>query len=96
MSPWNTQICPWGHYHHKFDKYIIGDAKYDALPETSIHNTGFAYMVKVYVNDFMSLLIPISHDQLQHVAMAVMTGIHDIFPPDNNDSNDPILEHLTP
>jgi hypothetical protein len=24
--------------------------------------------------------------------MAVMMGIHDVFPPDNNDSNDPISE----
>ncbi len=49
---------------HKFDKYTIGDTKYDAFTETSTHNTGFAYMVKVYVDDFMSLVIPISRDQL--------------------------------
>jgi hypothetical protein len=77
---------------HKFEQYIIGDANYDALPETSIHNTGFVYMVKVYVDNFMSLVIPISCDQLRHVATAVMTGIHDVFPPDNDDSNDPISE----
>jgi hypothetical protein len=78
--------------HHKFNKYIIGDAEYDALPETSIRNTGFAYMVEVYVDDFMSLVIPVSRDQLRHVATAVMTGIHDVIPPDNDDSNDPISE----
>jgi hypothetical protein len=42
------------------------------------------------VDDFMSLVIPISQEQLQHVATAVMTGIHDVFSPDNDDSNDPI------
>ncbi len=78
--------------HHKFDKYIIGNAKYNALPEMSIRNTSFTDKVKVYVDDFMSLVIPVSRDQLQHVAMAVMTVIHDVFPPDNDDSNDPILE----
>jgi hypothetical protein len=94
MSPRNTHICqpvrtlP----QHKFEQYVIGDADYDALPETSIRNTGFVYMVEVYIDDFMSLVIPVSCDQLQHVAMAVMTGIHDVFPPDNDESNDPILE----
>jgi hypothetical protein len=77
---------------HKFQKYVIGNAEYDALPETSICNTGFVCMVKVYIDNFMSLVIPVSCDQLQHVMTAVMTGIHDIFPPDNDDSNDPILE----
>jgi hypothetical protein len=34
----------------------------------------------------MSLVIPVSREQLQHVAMAIMMGIHDVFPPDANDS----------
>ena len=45
-----------------------------------------------YVDDFMSLVIPVSRDQLRHVATAVMTGIHDVFPPDPGDGNDPISE----
>ncbi len=49
-------------------------------------------MVEIYVHDFMSLIIPISQEQLRHVTTAVMTVIHDMFPPDNNDSNDPISE----
>jgi hypothetical protein len=49
-------------------------------------------MVEVYVDDFMSLVIPISQEQLQHVMAAVMMGIHDVFPPDDNDSNNPISE----
>ena len=40
----------------------------------------------------MSLVIPISREQLWHVATAVMTGIHDVFPPDNDDSNNLISE----
>jgi hypothetical protein len=50
-------------------------------------------MVEVYIDDFMSLVIPISQEQLRHVATAVMTGIHDMFPPDNDDSNDPISKN---
>ena len=49
-------------------------------------------MVKVYMDDFMSLVIPVSQEQLRHVATAVMTGIHDFFPRDAVDSNNSILE----
>jgi hypothetical protein len=50
-------------------------------------------MIEVYVDDFMSLVIPVSQAQLRHVAAAVMTGIHDVFPAsDDNDGNNPISE----
>ncbi len=50
-------------------------------------------MIEVYVNNFMSLVIPISKLQLVHTAAAVMTGIHDVFPPnDGDDGDDPISE----
>jgi len=42
-------------------------------------------MVEVYVNDFMSMVIPVTQQQLDHVATAVMTGIHDVFPADEDD-----------
>ncbi len=65
---------------------------YVQLPDKDTAKCGFAHMVEVYVDDFMSLVIPVLQDQLRHVATAVMTGIHDVFPPNGNDSNDPILE----
>ena len=40
----------------------------------------------------MSCVIPISQEQLRHVSTAVMTGIHDVFPTDADDSNDSISE----
>ncbi len=46
----------------------------------------------MYVDDFMSILIPTSREQLEHVATAIMTGIHYVFPADIVDSNDPISE----
>jgi hypothetical protein len=46
----------------------------------------------VYVDDFMSIVIPTSQKQLEQVATAIMTGIHDVFPADIVDSNDPISE----
>jgi hypothetical protein len=49
-------------------------------------------MVEVYDDDFMSLIIPVSQEQLQRVASAIMSGIHNIFLPDDNNSKDLILE----
>ena len=65
---------------------------YTDLPESGQDPQGFWYMVEVYVDDFMSLVIPVSREQLRHVAKAIMHGIHDVFPPDNNDDEDPISE----
>ena len=51
-------------------------------------------MIEVYVDDFMSLVIPISKSQLQHTVAAVMMGIHDAFPAkDEDDGDDPISEN---
>ncbi|KAL7546104.1 hypothetical protein ACHAWF_009437 [Thalassiosira exigua] len=38
-------------------------------------------MNEVYVDDFMILAVATAKEQLRHVPAAVMTGIHDIFPP---------------
>ena len=50
------------------------------------------YLLEVYVDDFVSLVIPTSREQLHHVSTGTMTGIHDIFPAEDNNSNDPISE----
>jgi len=42
------------------------------------------------VDDYISLAMPRTKEDLHHVANAVMEGIHDIFPADDNDDNDPI------
>jgi hypothetical protein len=49
---------------HKFVKCTIGDKEYEALPATATKTMGFLYMVEVYVDDFMSLVIPVSQEQL--------------------------------
>jgi hypothetical protein len=77
---------------HKFEKYVVGDVDYATLPECAANKSRFLYMVEVYVDDFMSLVILVSQEQLQHVATAVMTGIHDVFPGDAVDSKDSISE----
>jgi len=77
---------------HKFEKYAAGNNDYATLPDSTATKTGFLYMVEVYIDDFMSLVIPVSQEQLRHVATAVMTGIHDVFPADDVNSNNSISE----
>ena len=67
----------------------MGSEAVSKLPETA-EDDKFRYFVDVYVDDFIPMAIATSKAQLQHVANAVMTGIHDVFPADAEDSNDPI------
>ncbi|KAL7533277.1 hypothetical protein ACHAWF_011989 [Thalassiosira exigua] len=74
---------------HKFQQHSEGTAEFEALPEGGAENP-LRYMNEVYVDDFMSLAVATSKAQLRHVAAAVMTGIHDVFPPAEKDKEDPI------
>ncbi len=49
---------------HKFAKYTVGDAESNVLPESNKDPSGVMYMVKVYADDIMSLIIPVSKEQL--------------------------------
>jgi hypothetical protein len=77
--------------HHKFVKHVTGAKEFNKLLITST-KMGFFYALKVYVNDFMSIVIPTSREQLEHVATAIMTDIHNVFPTDIINSNVPISE----
>jgi hypothetical protein len=49
------------------------------------------YALEVYVENFMAIVIPTTKEQMLHVANAIMQGIQDCFPANDNDDNDPIL-----
>ena len=53
-------------------------------------NEPFNYMLELYVDDYIVLDIPKSKDQIHNVANAIMTGIHDVFPPYKYDKEDAI------
>ncbi len=42
------------------------------------------------MDDYLGLVVPITAAQLEHVANRVLTGIHDMFPPDSIDANNPV------
>ena len=73
---------------HKFEAMTTATAG----DRTGLAPSGSAlrYVLEVYVDDFMSLVIPTAENQLRHVANAVMKGIHDVFPEDEDEENDPI------
>ena len=80
---------------HKFMKYSATGNDFHALPKTS-DTAALPYMVKVYVDDYIALAIPTSQEQLRHVANGVMMGVHDVFPADAVDAEDPLsLKKMT-
>jgi len=42
------------------------------------------------MDDYIALAIPTLQEQLNHVANDIMGGIHDVFPEDTVNENDPI------
>jgi hypothetical protein len=75
---------------HKFEQYAMGGDDVKKLSEKGGAQGPLKYLVEVYVDDFIPLAIATTQEQLEHVARAVMHGIHDAFPEDEDDSNDPI------
>ncbi len=49
------------------------------------------YVLEVYVNDYISCIVPTSRKQIEHIARGILHGIHSIFPPSMDNSKDPIL-----
>jgi len=63
---------------HKFEQYAVGGEDYEKLPPQK--DGDLKYLLEVYEDDFISLAIPTSQEQLDHVARGVLQGIHDVFP----------------
>ena len=49
---------------HKFDKHLMGDEDYNALPTKAAGNDPCRYGLEVYVDDFMSIAISTSQEKL--------------------------------
>jgi hypothetical protein len=54
--------------------------------------TNLHYMMEVFVNDFIALAMPTTRSDLDHIATAMMCGIHDVFPPTAMPECDPISD----
>ena len=74
---------------HKFIEHAAQGDDFNSLLPTK-PSSKLSYMLEVYVDDYIALAIPESQQHLRHVANAVMQGIHDVFPPDDDDETDAI------
>ena len=74
---------------HKFDGFTKTATEYQALPDNATSTEALLYLIEVFVDDFIGMCVPRSKLELDHVSRAIQHGIHDIFPPDANDEEDP-------
>ena len=75
---------------HKFVKLAEVNPDFAELPKTDILDEPFNCILEVYMDDYIVLVIPRSQYQLHHVSNSIITGIHDMFPPDKDDKKDAI------
>jgi hypothetical protein len=78
---------------HKFDDLVSADDAVGELPYTPATNKHIRYLIEVYVDNFMAIVISTTQHNVTHVCQGVMHGIHDIFPADDNDVNNPISKN---
>ncbi len=76
----------------KFKAYLTGDVIFEEFQEKESNRT-LRYLLEVYVDDFMLLIMPATKEEMLCVATSVMTGIHDVFPEAKNNNNNPISLH---
>ena len=69
---------------HKFVEFTEVNSDIAELKEKDTSKESFNYMLEVYMDEYIVLDIPKIRDQLQHVANAIITGIHDVLPPDKD------------
>lgn len=74
---------------HKFASYMTGTHEYAALPKRGA-GAPFRYLIETYVDDYIALAMPASQEELDHVSGSVMRGVHDVFPENNDDDEDPL------
>ena len=75
---------------HKFVKLTEVNSDFLELPKKDILNESFNYMLEVYMDYYIALDTPRRQDQLHNVANEIMTGIHDVFPPEKDDKENVI------
>ena len=72
---------------HKFDSWAgANETKINTHRKRGL----LRYLLKVYVDNFIVCIILTTKQQVEHIARAILHGIHDVFPPSANDTMDPI------
>ena len=74
---------------HKFVKHSAQEEEFESLTRTGSDN--IYYVIECFFDDYISLAIPTSQEQLRHVENAFIKGIHGIFLADMDDKEYSIL-----
>ena len=74
---------------HKFVEHSAQGEEFESLPKTGGGN--FHHVIEWFVDDYISLAISTSQEQLRHVTNKVMKGINDVFQADTYDKEYSIL-----
>ena len=74
---------------HNFASHVAQGEDFNSVPK-ALRDDSLKYLLEVFVDDYISLAIPTLQEQMLHVGNTVMHGIHNVFPPDAADDNDPI------
>ena len=72
---------------HKFEGW--SEAQISGMGVTQ-SGTPLRYALEVYIDDFISAILPTSRGQVEHVTRGILHGIHDVFPPSTDADRDPI------
>ena len=76
---------------HPFLLHTQTTSEFSALPKTRKRTDApMRYIMEVYMDDFIDLAIPACQQDLNHLASATMSGIHDVFPAAPTPDTDPI------
>ena len=75
--------------HHKFEHWAWSE---NTNVNHSCKDDALRYILEVYVDNFIACTIPTSKEQVKHIARGIMHGIHDVFPPNRDDTKDPISD----
>ena len=72
---------------HKFEHWAGMET---VLVNDGQQNDKLRYGLEVYVDDFILCIVPTTRRQVEHVARGILHGIHNVFPPSEDDAEDPI------
>ena len=76
---------------HKFLPHTQGMPAYQAWPRKSLGlKPNSKHVVEVYMDDYIKLATATTQEHLDHVANGIMCRIHDVFPPESVETEDPI------
>jgi hypothetical protein len=66
------QNSTWKSTRTQVDKHVLGDTSLDVLPDNAEVQQEMRYLIEIYVDDFMALVIPTTKKEVIHIGWAVM------------------------